>query len=147
MTSSNGNIFRVTCPLWGKSTGGLPSQRPLTRSFDVFFDLRMNKQLSKKWRRRWFETPVRSLWRHWNAIWFADCYLQNSLPRDINDDKTLLFMIMAWCRQAPTHYLSQCWPTCITPYGVTGPHWLNGTINRTGRIIQFCRFNPRWKHG
>ena len=30
-------------PLWGESTGGFPSQRPVTRSFDVFFDLRMNK--------------------------------------------------------------------------------------------------------
>ena len=34
-------------------TGGFPSQRPVTRSFDVLFDLR-----------RWFETPLRSLWRH-----------------------------------------------------------------------------------
>ena len=27
-------------------TGGFPSQRPVTRSFDVFFDLRLNKRLS-----------------------------------------------------------------------------------------------------
>ena len=39
MTPSNGNIFRVTGPLWGETTGGFPSQRPVTRSFDVFFDL------------------------------------------------------------------------------------------------------------
>ena len=32
-------------------TGGFPSQRPVTRSFDVFFDLRLNKQLSKQSRR------------------------------------------------------------------------------------------------
>ena len=38
-------------------TGGFPSQRPVTRSFDVFFDLRLNKWLSIKVRRRWFETP------------------------------------------------------------------------------------------
>ena len=37
MTSLNGNIFRVTGPLWGES-GEFPSQRPVTRSFDVFFD-------------------------------------------------------------------------------------------------------------
>ena len=44
MTSSNGNVFRVTGPLWGESTGpgGFPSQRPVTRSFDVFLDLRLN---------------------------------------------------------------------------------------------------------
>ena len=45
MTSSNGNIFRVTGPLCGEFTGPgeFPTQRPVTRSFDVFFDLRLNK--------------------------------------------------------------------------------------------------------
>ena len=43
MTSSNGNIFRVTGPLCGE----FPSQRSLTRTFDAFFDLQMNKRLSK----------------------------------------------------------------------------------------------------
>ena len=39
MTSSNGNIFRVTGPLCGEFTGPgeFPTQRPVTRSFDVFF--------------------------------------------------------------------------------------------------------------
>ena len=45
-------------------TGGFPSQRPVTRSFDVFFDLRLNKRLSKQSRCWWFETPLCSLWRH-----------------------------------------------------------------------------------
>ena len=50
MTSSNGNIFRVTGPLCGEFTGPgeFPTQRPVTRSFDVFFDLRLNKRLSKQ---------------------------------------------------------------------------------------------------
>ena len=57
MTSSNGNIFRVTGLLHGNSpvTGEFPSQKPVARSFDVFFDLRLNQQLSEQWRRRWFE--------------------------------------------------------------------------------------------
>ena len=63
MTLSNGNIY---WPFVGESTGHR-SQRPVTRSFDVFFDPRMNKRLSKQSRRRWFETPTRSLWRHWNG--------------------------------------------------------------------------------
>ena len=46
--------------------GEFPSQRPGTCSFDVFFDLRLNKRLCKQHRRRWFETPSRSLWRHCN---------------------------------------------------------------------------------
>ena len=50
MTSSNGNIFRVTGPLCGEFTGPgeFPAQRPVTRSFDVIFDLRLNKRLSKQ---------------------------------------------------------------------------------------------------
>ena len=45
-------------------TGDFPSQMPVTRSFDVFVDLRLNKRLGKQLRRRWFETLSRSLWRH-----------------------------------------------------------------------------------
>ena len=69
MPSSNGNIFRVTGPLCGEFTGPgeFPTQRPVTRSFDVFFDLRPNKRLSKQWRGWWFETLSRPFWRHRNG--------------------------------------------------------------------------------
>ena len=66
VTSSNGNIFRVTCPLCGEFTGDrwFPRpQRPVTRSFDVFFDRRLNKWLSKQSWGCWFETSSCSLWR------------------------------------------------------------------------------------
>ena len=49
------------------ATGEFPSQRPVTRSFDVFFDLRLNKRLSKQSWGWWFETPSRLLWRHCNV--------------------------------------------------------------------------------
>ena len=70
MTSSSGNIFRVTGPLCGEFTGPgeFPTQRPVTRSFDVFFDLRLNKRLSKQPWGWWFETPSWSLWRHCNGL-------------------------------------------------------------------------------
>ena len=67
MTSSNGNIFRVTGPLWGESTGH-PCVVLLAQASNAeiwcFFDPRLNKRLSKQWRRRWFETPSPLLWRH-----------------------------------------------------------------------------------
>ena len=74
MTSSNGNIFHVTGLLCEKFTSHwwIPLQRPVTQSFDVFFDLHLNKRLSKESRRRWFETSSRSLWHHCNAM---DIYL------------------------------------------------------------------------
>ena len=40
-------------------TGEFPAQRPVTQSFNVFFDLRLNKWLTKQWRRWWFETTSR----------------------------------------------------------------------------------------
>ena len=69
MTSSNGNIFRVTCLLCGEFTGPgeFPGQRPVTRSLNVFFYLRLNKRLSKQWWGWWFETLSRPLWRHRNV--------------------------------------------------------------------------------
>ena len=48
-------------------TGEFPSQRLVTRSIDIFFYLRLNKQLSKQSWGWWFETPSRSLWRHCNG--------------------------------------------------------------------------------
>ena len=48
--------------------GEFPTQRPVTRSFDVFFDLRPNKRLSKQswgWR---FETLSHPLRRHRNDL-------------------------------------------------------------------------------
>ena len=75
MTSSNGNIFRVTGPLCGEFTGPgeFPTQRPVTRSFDVLFDLRLNKRLSKQPWGWWFETPSWSLWRQRNGLGLLPC--------------------------------------------------------------------------
>ena len=47
--------------------GEFPAQRPVTRSFDAFFDLRLNKRLSKQWWGWWFELLLRPLWRHRNV--------------------------------------------------------------------------------
>ena len=46
-------------------------------------------------------------------------------PHDLTDDKSTLVQVMAWCRQATSHYLSQCWPSSLSPYGVTRPQWVN----------------------
>ena len=80
MTSLNGNIFRVTDPLCGEFTGPgeIPTQRPVTRSFDVFFDLRLNNPLCKQPWGWWFETLSRSLWRHRNEK------IKHAFPSDHN---------------------------------------------------------------
>ena len=60
------------CPGNSPVTGEFPAQRPVMRSFDVFFDLRLNKRLSKQSWGWWFETLSCPLWRHCNepsVIW------------------------------------------------------------------------------
>ena len=49
-------------------TGKFPSQRPVTRSFDVVFDLCPNKGMSKQSWGWWFETPSRSLWHYCTVL-------------------------------------------------------------------------------
>ena len=69
-------FVKFTSPVAGE----FPSQRPVTQSFDVFFDLCMTKRLSKQSWGWWFETRSRSLWRHcsaltmWNSIVYPKKY-------------------------------------------------------------------------
>ena len=79
MTSSNGNIFCVTGHLCVEFTGHrwIPRTKFSDAEFWCFFDLRLNKRLSKQSRSWWFETPSSSLWRYCNDmipnenIWFS----------------------------------------------------------------------------
>ena len=65
--------------------GEFPSQRPVTRSVDVYFVLRLNKWLGKQSRRRWFETPSRPLWH------FCNVEMGSRLPH------------LYWCHSAETN--------------------------------------------
>ena len=69
MTSSNGHFSALLAICAGNSPvpDEFLAQRPVTRSFDVFFDLRLNKRLSKQSWGWWSETPPRSLWRQCNG--------------------------------------------------------------------------------
>ena len=61
-----------------------PSQRPVTRSFYLFFHLRLNKRLSKQSWGWWFETPSSPLWRHSNVDTISQqwAYLKSFLIED-----------------------------------------------------------------
>ena len=55
------------------------------------------------------------------------------MPRDLTDDKSTLVQVMAWCIQATSHYLRQCWPRSLSPYGITRPQWVKfWQCNKTG---------------
>ena len=107
MTSSNGNVFRVTGHLCGNSpvTGEFPAQRPVTRSFDVFWDLRLNKRLSKQWCGWWFETPSLPLWRHCNG---TGCCVMATLC-DTSDDNVSIWWRQNW-RHDNARFSAYCSP-------------------------------------
>ena len=54
--------------------GEFSTQRPVTRGFGVFFDLRLNKWLNKQSWGWWSETPLCSLWRHCNGNGWSSCH-------------------------------------------------------------------------
>ena len=132
-TSSNGNIFRVTGQL----------QRPVTRSFDVFFDLCPNKRLSKQWWGWWFEMRSSPLWRHCNGLHEIFNYSDYDSPEAglgdyINSLSLEGFNISAWnlvewCRGHVTHNCvsgldSHCFRkwlvTCSAPSHYLNQWWI-----------------------
>ena len=112
--------------------GEFSAQRPVTRSFDVFFDLRPNKRLSKQSWGWWFETPSWSLWRHCNVCYESECMSQ-------------------YHPQSNANHRDRLWQ--IRP--ITGVKCKFITFNQvckfTGDIchccrIVFCTHTPWWRH-
>ena len=84
-------------------TGEFPTQRPVTRSVDVFFDLRLNKRLSKQWWCRWFETPSCPLWHHCNGWYISrrsadnQIYVMNFLSHVLTVMNWHVLLLAKWC--------------------------------------------------
>ena len=120
MTSSNGTTVSVTGLLCGEFTGHqwITCTKASHAGFDVFFNLCLNKQLSKQSCGWWFETPSRSLWRQCNdtetrqnatilqtTFWFWN------IPQGLINNKLALMKITAWRRTGAEHYQNLCWPS------------------------------------
>ena len=67
-------------------TGEFPAQRPVMQSFDVFFDLCLNKQLSKQLWGWWFEMPLHPLWHHCNDLKPQFPLINMTLSRSLDFD-------------------------------------------------------------
>ena len=65
----------------------------------------------------------------WNFRWVLFKPITRRMSLDLTDGKSTLMQVMAWCRQATSHYLSQCWPRSMTPYGVTRPQWVKASAS------------------
>ena len=57
-----------------------------------------------------------------------------------------LVLVMAWCRQAASHYLSQCWHRTVSTYSVTRPQWVNTSLNsKCVMIMKVVNFIAVWQ--
>ena len=74
--------------------GEFPTQRPVTRSFDVYFDLRPNKRLSKQSLGWWFETLSHPLWRHRNVISSASSAFNIQIRCEKGDRRDQIFFAL-----------------------------------------------------
>ena len=107
MKSWNGNIFRVTIYLCGEFTGHgwIPRTKPVKGSFDVFFDLRLNKRLSKQW---WgwcrtlisMKTPGNGNNVYITGPLFGESIVHDRLPSQKTRDMELWWFYMS----TETHY-------------------------------------------
>ena len=94
-------------------TGEFPPQRPVTRSFDIFFEIRMNKQLSKQSRRWWFETSSRSLWRHCDVSttyliefnWIPNVVSVSAIAQKISSDQQLRLTHLTYKRKEMNYHM------------------------------------------
>ena len=47
------------------------------------------------------------------------------MPMNFTNKRSSLVQVMAWCRQATSHYVNQYWPRSPTPFGISWPQWVN----------------------
>ena len=140
-------------------TGEFPTQRPVTWSFDVFFDLHLNKRLSKQSWGWLFEMPSRSLWRHCNEfsllcipspnsviIEIVNGLVPSKLPSIIltsGSIQPLLFPIKRCCgRLYHVMTLLRIWTSPFGADSCSVTQWLLGALGMaSGQIIPI--FQPR----
>ena len=119
------------------------------QSFDVFCDLRLNKRLSKQSIHLWFETPLRSLWRHCN---YSSGHCKDGVggegkgvPYDMSGDCTevwdvqnmfWIFYICCWKIMLGSWFFS----CCICPGRRSRDQW-SKTIASNGLVSSFARIS------
>ena len=122
----------------------IPSQMPVTRSFDIFFDMRLNKRLSKHKRRRWLDTWSRSWWRHCNAKGAPDIifnlfcsYLWYGKQWHIHPVNSVWVMRISILKRDPLIFNLFCsyWSSGNPRYALSGStwHWLS-KLNKFQRL-------------
>ena len=142
--------------------GEFPTQRPVTRSFDVYFDLRPNKWLSKQSWGWWFETLSCSLWRHRNGVFAEGVSHAAQFGPRLDSVSTFRFPFGSTfisVRLLPGMYLvakpgnvdysRYTLRVNTLGYGQNGSHYakdISRSLNKYGIIsIHWCFFSWGWK--
>ena len=126
------SVLLATCAGNSAVPGEFPAQRPVTRSFDIFFDLHLIKRLSKQLRGWWFETLLRPLWCHSNVCVHMVCHLYVGSDSGFccpNESQN----------QYPMKYIISCL-TAQCHLWVEGSELLSYCLV----ILPFCRFLQTW---
>ena len=145
------SAFLALCAGNSPVTGEFPSQRPVTRNFDIFFDLGLNKRSSKQSRRPWFETPTRSLWRHCNYHYSIEIVFYCLFLRLYHD--VSLRPSAAYLPVIPLFANSMKWNVgCSTPtYYLSFELWLLSFGHQEWIAVEFNQYtnvlytNSQWK--
>ena len=129
--ADSGQTAHVTAPLLAICAGNspvpgeFPTQRPVTRSFDVFFDLHPNKRLSTQWWAWWFETTSWPSWRHCNDV-VAMLGVLNGILGSLHPYIPWLLAPSQWETLLQSNAFSNWWDAnlesalnCISPNGVS----------------------------
>ena len=121
-------------------TGEFPAERTVTGSFDIFFDMHLNKWLNKQSWGWWFETPSQPLWRHCNEGLISSACLYSSCNwsrlNKVSDNKT------KWMDDSTCI----CWKYLpISHYGMYSPGPRDNEIRPSGWWIRSKHMLHRWK--
>ena len=129
MTSSKWKHFPRYLPFLQGIHRWIPRTKANDASFDVFFDLRPNKWLSKQSWGRWFETQSRALWRHM-AIW----------PYPIVADLSRDYVISPWCNPHCIRNVYCIAFRCNCIKGASGCSITVVTLNKLLAKLMKCRY-------
>ena len=133
-------------------SGEFPSPRPVTRSFDVFFDLRLNKQLSKQPWGWWFETPPWSLWRQCNGDeflayqlnqgWLIDrVYIWKCMSGSLYVFKMSDIFVEALCGKKDCSYKLQVLYMRNLNLDISVPAWWRHQMETFSALLALCAEN------
>ena len=118
MTSSNGNFFRVTGPLCEEFTGH--RRIPLTQASDAELSCFL---WSVPWINGWVNNreagDKRRHCAHYDVIVVVNLF--SGECHRTKEKSTSVWVLAVRCHQTASHYLNQCWPRSMSPYGGTIP--------------------------